>query len=364
MRAGLELGGRYRLEALLGRGGMGEVWRGVDLRLGRSVAVKMLPLTAAADASAVARFRREAEVAATLNHPGITTVFDIDEHHDQDSGQHAGQRLLFLVMELMQGRDLATVLATQPSGGLPVAQVTDWAVQILDALSVAHGRGVVHRDIKPANLFVVEGGRIKICDFGIARLAGATKITATGSVAGTPLYMAPEQIQARPLDQRTDLYAFGCVLYEMLAGTVWVDTSSGVGSVLFQHLNQPPSPPRSVRPHIPDLLDTLVLALLAKHPDGRPSDAATAAEALRALSAQQHPALGRQPAPAFHARGLGPAMYPAPNQALSPPAYPAVPGPAPEATGRASVAGLHWWALRAALVFLFAVVLVAAVFSQ
>lgn len=130
MRSGLELAGRYRLEAPVGRGGMGEVWRGVDVRLRRPVAVKILLLSGAADGAGVARFRREAEIAATLNHPGITTVFDIDEYTD------GGLRLLFLVMELMQGRDLASVLHENPDG-LPIAQVMDWAVQILDAL----GRG-------------------------------------------------------------------------------------------------------------------------------------------------------------------------------------------------------------------------------
>ncbi|WP_433182413.1 WD40 repeat domain-containing serine/threonine protein kinase [Actinoallomurus sp. CA-150999] len=291
MRSGLELVGRYRLETPLGRGGMGEVWQGVDLRLRRRIAVKILPLTVAADKAMVARFRREAEIAATLNHPGITTVYDIDED------QYADQRLLFLVMELMQGRDLAAVLAGHPDG-LPIAQATDWAVQVLDALAVAHRQGVVHRDIKPANLFLVDGGRVKVCDFGIARLADATKITATGSSAGTPLYMAPEQIQGRTVDQRTDLYAFGCVLYQMLTGITWVDTSSGVGAILYQHLDRAPAPPRSVRPDIPARLDALVLDLLAKQPGDRPGDAATIAERLRASPEQPHQAHGRQPAPA------------------------------------------------------------------
>ncbi|WP_285577241.1 WD40 repeat domain-containing serine/threonine protein kinase [Actinoallomurus iriomotensis] len=278
MRSGLELVGRYRLETPLGRGGMGEVWQGVDLRLRRQIAVKILPLTVAADKTTVARFRREAEIAATLNHPGITTVYDVDED------QYADQRLLFLVMELMKGRDLAAVLAGH-RGGLPIAQATEWAAQVLDALAVAHWQGVVHRDIKPANLFLVDGGRMKICDFGIARLADATKITATGSSAGTPLYMAPEQIQGRTVDQRTDLYAFGCVLYEMLTGTTWLDTDSGVGSILYQHLDRAPEPLRSVRPGLPARLDTLVLELLAKRPGDRPQDAATVAERLHASAA-------------------------------------------------------------------------------
>ncbi|MFG1681848.1 protein kinase [Nonomuraea sp. NPDC049269] len=227
VRRKVELAGRYRLEEPLGRGGMGEVWRGVDLRLRRPVAVKILPLTIAAEPTGVARFRREAEVAATLNHPGITTVFDIDEH------RHENELWLFLVMELMVGRDLLHLLAASPKG-LPIEQVTELAVQITDALAAAHRRGVVHRDIKPANLFLLEEGRVKICDFGIARLADATKITATGSSAGTPLYMAPEQIQGGQVDHRTDLYAFGCVLYELLTGTTWIESGSNVGAILYQ----------------------------------------------------------------------------------------------------------------------------------
>ncbi|TDC64888.1 serine/threonine protein kinase [Actinomadura sp. GC306] len=276
MRSGLVLAGRYELEEMLGRGGMGEVWRGVDQRLRRPVAVKILPLSGAADGTGLARFRREAEIAAAVNHPGLTTVFDIDEHTD------GGLRLFFQVMELMRGRDLASVLSASPSG-LPVAQVVDWAVQILDALTAAHGQGVVHRDIKPANLFLTDDGRVKVCDFGISRLADATRITATGAAAGTPLYMAPEQIEGHAVDERTDLYAFGCVLYHLLTGTTWVDAGSGIGSVLHQHLNRAPAPPRSLRPDIDERLSALVLDLLAKSPDDRPKDAATVAAHLRAL---------------------------------------------------------------------------------
>ncbi|MEV5830740.1 serine/threonine-protein kinase [Spirillospora sp. NPDC052242] len=269
-----ELAGRYRLEEPLGRGGMGEVWRGVDLRLRRPVAVKILPLAHAAEPTAVARFRREAEVAATVNHPGITTVFDIDEHDDGD------ERRLFLVMELMVGRDLRHVLAAAP-GGLPVGRAGELGAQIAAALAAAHRAGVVHRDVKPANLFLLDDGRAKVCDFGIARLADATKITATGASAGTPLYMAPEQIRGERVDHRTDLYAFGCVLYEMLTGTTWVETGANVGAVLYQHLERAPSPPRTLRPEIPGDLDALVLELLAKSPGDRPPDAASVAERLR-----------------------------------------------------------------------------------
>ncbi|MGY0057227.1 serine/threonine-protein kinase [Streptomyces sp. LZ34] len=291
MRRGLELVGRYRLEAPLGQGGMGEVWQGIDLRMRRPVAVKILPLSGAADEAAMTRFRREAEYAAALNHPGITTVHDIGDHNDE------GLRLLFLVMELMRGRDLTAVLKDHP-GGLPIAQVTDWAVQILDALTAAHRHEVVHRDIKPANLFLTDDGRVKVCDFGISRLADATQITATGLSVGTPLYMAPEQIEGHAVDARTDLYAFGCVLYQLLTGTTWVetaDTGSSVGAILHRHLNRTPVSPQSVRPDIDDQLSTLVLDLLAKRPDDRPDDASAVAERLR--RPEPHPASGGGPQP-------------------------------------------------------------------
>ncbi|MFJ9690860.1 serine/threonine-protein kinase [Kitasatospora sp. NPDC101183] len=264
------MAGRYLLQEPLGRGGMGEVWRGRDERLQRPVAVKALSSAVVADRDAVARFRREAEIAANLNHPGITTVFDIDEHVEE-----GGHTLLFLVMELLQGRDLHSVVAQHP-GGVPIEQVTEFSRQILDALGAAHGQGVTHRDIKPANLFLLANGRVKVCDFGIARLADATGITSTGGIAGTPLYMAPEQIQARPVDQRTDLYSFGCVLYELLTGAAWVDTTTGVASLLYQHLGELPAAPSTKRPEIPEHLDRLVLDLLAKDPADRPPTAAAA----------------------------------------------------------------------------------------
>ncbi|WP_433171695.1 protein kinase domain-containing protein [Actinoallomurus sp. CA-150999] len=325
MQGGLELAGRYRLEEPLGRGGMGEVWRGVDLRLRRPVAVKILPLAMAADPAAVARFRREAEIAATLNHPGITTVFDIDEHRFGD------ERLLFLVMELMQGRDLQRTLGEHPRG-MPIEQVKDLAVQVLDAMSAAHELGIVHRDLKPANLFLLESGRVKVCDFGIARLADATKITATGGSAGTPLYMAPEQIQGRTVDQRTDLYAFGCVLYEMLTGAPWVDTGSGLAAILYQHLEQIPAPPRSLRPDIPDHLDALVLELLAKRPDDRPHDATATIARLHGATAETpqtpSPETPQTPSPETP-------QAPSPETVQTPPlpnpkTMPATPSPGPE----------------------------------
>ncbi|MFD0901668.1 WD40 repeat domain-containing serine/threonine protein kinase [Actinomadura sediminis] len=164
---------------------------------------------------------------------------------------------------------------------MPAGRAAELGAQVADALGAAHRVGVVHRDVKPANLFLLDDGRVKVCDFGIARLSDATKITATGASAGTPLYMAPEQIRGEPVDHRTDLYAFGCVLYELLTGATWVEAGSNVGAVLYQHLEKPPAPPRTLRPDVPGHLDALVLELLAKLPGDRPPDAASVAGRLR-----------------------------------------------------------------------------------
>ncbi|WP_460355304.1 serine/threonine-protein kinase [Actinoallomurus acanthiterrae] len=298
LEAGLLLARRYRLDVPIGAGAMGEVWRGVDLALNRPIAIKILPPQMARDENGVARFRREAESAAGLQHPGICTVFDIDTH---DS-------VMFLVMELLQGSDLARVIAAHP-GGLPIDQVVGLAEQITDALAVAHARGVVHRDIKPANLFLQQDGRVKVCDFGIARLADRTTLTATGGLIGTPRYMAPEEFRGVPADYRADLYAVGGVLYELFTGRPAFDADgdSGIASIMYKHLNEAPVPLRSHRPDIPVHLERLVLDLLAKPADHRPVSAAAVRDFLRRSG---HTVVPRRPAavpaPAAAYRGSSP----------------------------------------------------------
>jgi hypothetical protein len=271
---GLELGGRYRLDEQIGAGGMGDVWRGVDLRLRRPVAIKILPADMAASQSAVERFRREAETTAGLQHPNITVTFDIDEHRD---GQ---ETLVFLVMELLTGRDLRTVLDQSPNG-LPIELAVSLTAQAADALAAAHSRGIIHRDIKPANLFVLDDGRVKLCDFGIARLGDATQLTASGNFVGTPLYMAPEQFRAEPLDARSDLYSLGCVLYELLVGGPPFDAVTNPAAIMYKHFSETPAPPRSRRPDVPEHLERLTLDLLAKDPAGRPPSASAVVASLR-----------------------------------------------------------------------------------
>ncbi|NGO47295.1 serine/threonine-protein kinase [Streptomyces ureilyticus] len=192
----------------IGRGGMGEVWEAHDLESRAFVAVKLL-LAEVGDEEAVARFRREARIGSRIRHPGVVPVYD--------AGQDTAQP--FIVMELLEGSDLAALLV-RTSGGLPLHEAVDLALKVSEVFAAAHEDGVVHRDLKPQNLFREADGRVRICDFGIARTADlTTRLTATGLAIGTPAYMAPEQWRGSQIDARCDLYAFGCVLYTLLTGS-------------------------------------------------------------------------------------------------------------------------------------------------
>ncbi|GAA3270571.1 hypothetical protein GCM10010493_54510 [Streptomyces lavendulae subsp. grasserius] len=272
MRVGDRLADRYRLDQRLGAGGMGEVWRGHDLALDRAVAVKVL-LEAATNEELIARFRREATIGARLQHPGITVVHDV--------GQHEGR--LFIVMELLSGEDLGAVLARE-RGGLPAAVAVDLAAQTAEALAAAHERAVVHRDLKPGNLFLLPGGRLKICDFGIAHSADATAgWTVTGRMFGTPPYMAPEQWRGEHVDARCDLYALGCVLYALLSGEPPFGSAEPMYVLMRRHVEDAPLSLREAGVAVARELDRLVLALLAKAPADRPESAEAVAKALRNL---------------------------------------------------------------------------------
>ncbi|MFI8162285.1 tetratricopeptide repeat protein [Streptomyces microflavus] len=262
---------RYRLLDLIGRGGMGEVWRARDESLGRLVAVKCLkPMGPQHDQAFTRvlreRFRREARVAASLQHRGITVVHDFGEH----------EGVLYLVMELLDGHNLSQLLEGNQQRPLPVEQVVDIAEQVADALGYTHRQGIVHRDLKPANIMRLTDGTVKICDFGIARLGhdiGVTsRLTTTGIAMGTPHYMSPEQIGGKEVDHRSDLYSLGCVLYEIATGVPPFDLDDA-WAVLVGHRDTQPEPLRTHRAELPGFFDRVVLDLLAKAPDERPADA-------------------------------------------------------------------------------------------
>ncbi|MYR98360.1 MULTISPECIES: serine/threonine-protein kinase [unclassified Streptomyces] len=262
---------RYRLIELIGRGGMGEVWRARDESLGRLVAVKCLkPLGPQHDQAFTRilreRFRREARVAASLQHRGVTVVHDFGEH----------EGVLYLVMELLDGHNLSQLLEGNQQRPLPVDHVVDIAEQVADALGYTHRQGIVHRDLKPANIMRLTDGTVKICDFGIARLGhdiGVTsRLTTTGIAMGTPHYMSPEQIGGKEVDHRSDLYSLGCVLYEIATGVPPFDLEDP-WSILVGHRDTRPEPPRTHRAELPGFFDRVVLDLLAKAPDERPADA-------------------------------------------------------------------------------------------
>ncbi|MEO6143380.1 MAG: Stk1 family PASTA domain-containing Ser/Thr kinase [Dermatophilaceae bacterium] len=265
------LGGRYQVGQLIGRGGMAEVHAGHDTRLGRTVAIKMLRSDLARDPSFLARFRREAQSAAGLNHPAIVAVYDSGEDHDTESGG-ATVALPYIVMEYVEGRTLREILTEATV--LDPAEAARVTEGVLDALSYSHRMGIVHRDIKPANVMLTPAGQVKVMDFGIARAIAdtAATMTQTQSVIGTAQYLSPEQAQGNPVDARSDLYSTGCLLYELLTGRTPFVGSSPV-SIAYQHVGQAPQAPSVHQPGLSPDLDAVVLHSLVKDRDARYQDA-------------------------------------------------------------------------------------------
>ncbi len=266
--SGVTFGGRYQLLSRVAIGGMGEVWQATDLVIGRTVAIKILKEEYLGDPGFLERFRAEARHAALVNHEGIANVYDYGEEEGS----------AFLVMELVPGEALSTILERERV--LPADQVLDIVAQTASALHAAHQAGLVHRDIKPGNLLITPDRRVKITDFGIARIADQVPLTATGQVMGTVQYLSPEQASGHPASPSTDVYSLGIVAYEALAGRRPFTGESQVAIAMAQINEPPPELPVTVA----EPVRNLVFAAIAKKPAGRPASAqlfARAAEALR-----------------------------------------------------------------------------------
>jgi eukaryotic-like serine/threonine-protein kinase len=247
--------GRYRIERKLGAGGMADVYLAEDQELGRRVAIKILNDRHAADDSFIERFRREAKNAAGLSHPNIVSIYDRGE----------AEGTYYIAMEYLDGRSLKELIVGR--GPAPIKTAIDYARQILAAVGFAHKHGIVHRDIKPHNVLVGPEGRLKVTDFGIAR-SGASQMTEVGSIIGTAQYLSPEQARGAPVDQTSDLYSVGVVLYEMLTGQVPFTGDTPL-EIAMKHLSEVPVPPSELRPEVPHDLDSVVLRALAKDPHER-----------------------------------------------------------------------------------------------
>jgi serine/threonine-protein kinase len=247
--------GRYKVVRKLGAGGMANVYLAEDQELGRRVAIKNLNDRHANDEQFVERFRREAKNAAALSHPNIVSIYDRGE----------AEGTYYIAMEYLDGRSLKELILTR--GPAPLNVTIEYVRQILSALRFAHRHGIVHRDIKPHNVLVDAEGRVKVTDFGIAR-AGTSQMTEAGSIVGTAQYLSPEQARGTAVDQRSDLYSLGIVLYELLTGTLPFNGDTPV-EIAMKHLSQTPEPPSHLRPELPRDLDLVVTRALAKDPEDR-----------------------------------------------------------------------------------------------
>ena len=266
-----QLGDRYDVGQVIGRGGMAEVYEGTDRRLNRRVAIKVLRPDLARDPMFQERFRREAQSAAGLNHPNIVAIYDTGEDLIGDGANQVS--VPYIVMEFVDGDTLRHMLNNGPR--ILPERALEVIAGVLAALDYAHRHGIVHRDIKPANIMINTNGDAKVMDFGIARAMSdaATSVTATSAVMGTAQYLSPEQARGELVDARSDIYSSGCVLYELLTGVTPFNGDSPV-AIAYQHVNEPPKPPSSLDSSIPTSLDSITLGALAKSPSNRYQTAA------------------------------------------------------------------------------------------
>ena len=264
------VGGRYELGELLGRGGMAEVRKGVDRRLGRAVAVKRLRTDLASDATFQARFRREAQSSASLNHPSIVAVYDTGEEMATD-GTDVAQP--YIVMEFVAGRTLREIL--REGRKILPERALEITSGVLAALDYSHRAGIIHRDIKPGNVMLTPSGDVKVMDFGIARAVSdaSSSMTQTAAVVGTAQYLSPEQARGETVDSRSDVYSTGCLLYELLTGRPPFVGDSPV-AVAYQHVREPAQPPSDFDTEITPEMDAIVMKALAKRVEDRYQSAA------------------------------------------------------------------------------------------
>jgi len=338
------LNGRYRLGPRLGDGGMAVVYRGFDSALGRQIAIKVLRDQYAADRTFVARFEREAQSVAALNHPNIINIFDVGFDGDDPNGRGLGH---YFVMELIDGPDLKDLIRAR--GPMPAEEVVAILVQVLAGLGYAHARALVHRDIKPQNIMLTQDGTAKVTDFGIAKGLADTTLTDAGFGMGTVHYISPEQARGEPATPASDLYAVGVMLYEMLTGVLPFTGDSTV-SVALKHVQEPPLSPKRLNNSIPAPLAAIALRALAKDPNERFASASEMAAALADWPRWRD----RRAAPAPDPRASRRAT--AAVAVAAPPAYP--PPPATRGrTARGGVGCLTWLLGATALVLLIAVLI-------
>lgn len=277
--------GQYQVLEEIGRGGMGAVYKGYDTALDRYVAIKVLAPHLVWEKGFVERFLREARAAAKLDHPHIVTIHTVGQQGD----------FYYFVMKFLEGQTLAEIIHQQ--GALPLSRVTGIVEQVATALDYAHAQGLVHRDIKPANIIVSPGDQATLTDFGIAKAAEGTALTGTGTLVGTPQYMAPEQVRGQAVSPQTDIYALGIVCYEMLTGRA--PFGGDTPAMLYAHVHESPPPLRSLNPHLPAALESVIGKALAKEPKERYGSATELAAALKAISPvpEEPPPIVKRPVP-------------------------------------------------------------------
>ena len=337
----IRLGDRYELGGLLGRGGMANVRVGRDLRLGRTVAVKQLRSDLASDPTFQERFRREAQSAASLNHPAIVAVYDTGESLDKD-----GHVAPYIVMEYVEGQTLRDVM--RDGRKLLPERALDITADVLSALDYSHRSGIVHRDIKPANIMLTPSGQVKVMDFGIARaIADASSaMTQTAAVIGTAQYLSPEQARGETVDARSDIYSTGCLLYELLTGRPPFVGDSPV-SVAYQHVREEARPPSSLNPDVSSSVDAIVAKSLAKRTDDRYQSAADMRKDIDRLIAGHQieaPTASTQAIPAATGTMVAPVLPPPTNTS----------GSGGEHVDEDKASNRKWWLIGALVVLLLA----------